>query len=257
MGDELFRFFQAHPRLSHAILTRKGRITAREVITSFGDNGYLSDTFCVGQVVQRAKVLVRETLVCSGRGNCQRLCGGFGQCMKDCQERRKRGSMGHRCRLKVKLTMSTDHFGTWKVVISGRHVPPGRVWRPPTKSALTDHEKRQELEEAWIAGCHGVREIALAVGDDSLTKAEIQNFIRTKRRQLRTVAWQPHHAPRTTNRPRHHPWQLSHPPALLRPAPEVSLAPQVPFVSEVPRAQHPPPAPEPVPNSVDDSDSES
>ena len=52
--------------------------------TTPGEN-YLSDTFeCIipDPAAKKNKVVVKETLLCNGRGNCERKCGGKGACIE-------------------------------------------------------------------------------------------------------------------------------------------------------------------------------
>ncbi len=82
--ENLKDFLESVQTYSLADMIRKGRDTKHKYVTvEKGENGFLSDTFRRNEGVDlpnKRVWLARETLLCNGKGNCLRACGGFGKC---------------------------------------------------------------------------------------------------------------------------------------------------------------------------------
>ncbi|XP_070569447.1 uncharacterized protein [Ptychodera flava] len=90
-------------------------------------------------------------LWCPGHGNCRRACGGYGQCVKGCsgvvhkQDR-------HNCTLLVALKIFLGDLKTWRVKITGSHVPPdvSIAWQPPPKESF---RLDQDVKDVILSCC--------------------------------------------------------------------------------------------------------
>ncbi|XP_035687242.1 uncharacterized protein LOC118423267 [Branchiostoma floridae] len=148
-GDDLPEFLNQFPEYQNARMIRSGRIMVNTEVDCLGSTGYgsgfLSDTFKLTEAgrkklelikTREAKntVAVRETLFCSGKTNCQRECGGIGDCVRGCN---KDSTRGHRCSFRVKLHMYMDMLNFWEVTVEGEHLPSstGQQWIPYNKHA--------------------------------------------------------------------------------------------------------------------------
>ncbi|XP_078699890.1 uncharacterized protein LOC144926750 [Branchiostoma floridae x Branchiostoma belcheri] len=146
-GDDLPEFLNQFPEYKNARMIRSGRIMVNVEVDCLGSTGYgsgfLSDTFKLTEAgrkklelikTREAKntVAVRETLFCSGKTNCQRECGGIGDCIRGCN---KDSNRGHRCSFRVKLHMYMDRLNFWEVTVEGEHLPSatGQQWIPYNK----------------------------------------------------------------------------------------------------------------------------
>ncbi|KAI8498575.1 hypothetical protein Bbelb_237770 [Branchiostoma belcheri] len=146
-GDDLPEFLNQFPEYKNARMIRSGRIMVNVEVDCLGSTGYgsgfLSDTFKLTEAgrkklelikTREAKntVAVRETLFCSGKTNCQRECGGIGDCVRGCN---KDSNRGHRCSFRVKLHMYMDRLNFWEVTVEGEHLPSatGQQWIPYNK----------------------------------------------------------------------------------------------------------------------------
>ncbi|CAH1227563.1 Hypp167 [Branchiostoma lanceolatum] len=148
-GDDLPEFLNQFPEYKNARMIRSGRIMVNTEVDCLGSTGYgsgfLSDTFKLTEAgrkklelikTREAKntVAVRETLFCSGKTNCQRECGGIGDCVRGCS---RDATRGHRCSFRVKLHMYMDRLNFWEVTVEGEHLPSstGQQWIPFNKHA--------------------------------------------------------------------------------------------------------------------------
>lgn len=81
--ENLREFLDGIPAYYDAIMVRGGRFIKSEYITVEKGNHYMKDKFYLKPNAPAKNVQVaRETLFCSGRGNCVRRCGGIGACIK-------------------------------------------------------------------------------------------------------------------------------------------------------------------------------
>ncbi|XP_038071731.1 uncharacterized protein LOC119740479 isoform X1 [Patiria miniata] len=93
---------------------------------------------------KRDQYVVAWYLFCSGEGNCLRQCGSYGKCVKSCKGAQHKQDR-HNCSVLVTLKLFLSDLQTWKVTITGQHVPPeGDVtWQSPGRA----NPKRQIDEE--------------------------------------------------------------------------------------------------------------
>lgn len=127
--ENLREFLDGIPAYYDAIMVRGGRFIKSEYITVEKGNHYMKDKFYLKPNAPAKNVQVaRETLFCSGRGNCVRRCGGIGACIKGCSRTSERASGGHTCYFQVKLAMYASAVGVWQVRIQGSHDGPVESW---------------------------------------------------------------------------------------------------------------------------------
>lgn len=127
--ENLREYLDSIPAYYDAIMVRGGRFIKSEYITVEKGTHYMKDKFFLKPNAPTKNVQVaRETLFCSGRGNCVRRCGGIGTCIKGCPRSSERASGGHTCYFQVKLAMYASAVGVWQVRSQGSHNGPVDSW---------------------------------------------------------------------------------------------------------------------------------
>jgi len=133
--------------------------------------------------LKRDKKCLYWVLYCSGDGNnCQRMCGGIGECLLNCQNRAYKGNLKntndmHLCHVRVILECQISWLNTptpLKITIQGTHVPHNfPVTQPPRvtrinldlstrdmilKGRRADHHTAKGIKSKMLAPLNGVSE---------------------------------------------------------------------------------------------------
>ncbi|XP_005090819.2 uncharacterized protein LOC101848404 [Aplysia californica] len=81
---------------------------------------------------RRDQYVVNWYVWCPGHGNCRRKCGGFGICLENCRGIQHKQDR-HNCSLMINMKLFISDLSTWRIHLTGSHVPPDSsvTWMPP------------------------------------------------------------------------------------------------------------------------------
>ena len=190
MGDAVPAFVHANGPakvVTYNFLLEKGAKVQSQLVTrrpvdrsgsEFQDKHDLADLFDLTPLgksclkAQPNKQVYAVTLCCSGQAhgrsrcgendatNCQRRCGGHGECVVGCAFSKR---AGHRCAVRLSITATLESLSRSKMLVTfrGVHVPAGSTPVPPAQNAL---RMAPSVKREMVAQCMDGKSASYSVG---------------------------------------------------------------------------------------------